>query len=75
MFMRQFLTKNRKAEADGSTLPGRDSVRQPENTLTDTLGVAEASSSTTNYSKRPSAVFLTPILICVNFVSLLSDLL
>ena len=37
-----------------NTLPGRDSVLQPEYSLTDTLGVAEASQvSTPNYSKHP----------------------
>ena len=79
MSLRRFLTKNRKAEVNRSslendrpptstytsnvtttpshTLPGRDSVRQPEYSLTDTLGhgVAEASQvATPDYSKRPS---------------------
>ena len=37
-----------------NTLPGRGSVRQPEYSPSDTLGVAEASQvATPNYSKRP----------------------
>ena len=35
------------------TLPGRDFVRQPEYSLTDTIGVP-ASQATTDYSKRTS---------------------
>ena len=72
MSLRRFLPTTRNAEADRTlaptytsnvmtppshTLPGRDSVRQPDETLgksshTDTLGVAEKSRVTTpNYSK------------------------
>ena len=57
------------------TLPGRDSVRPSESSHSGTLGVAETSQiSTPNYSKRPSGKFKFSLLICVNFVSVLSDL-
>ena len=83
------LPTNRSAEADRSslendrapiytsnvttvpahTLTGRDSVR-PDESPTNTLIVADL-----NYSKRPSGKSkFSPILIGVNFVSILSDL-
>ena len=73
MFLRRYLSTNRKAEADQSSLgkdgtstayksnvttapynlSGRDSVRQPGSSITDTLGVAEKSKvESTNYSKH-----------------------
>ena len=61
-------------------LSGRDSVMVPDETrssLTDILGVAETSEvATPRYSKRPSGNFkFSPsLLICMNFVSILSDL-
>ena len=59
------------------TLSGRDSVNnETKSTLTDTLGVAETSEvATPKYSKCQSGKFkFSPLLICVNFVSLLPDL-
>ena len=58
-------------------LPGRDCVSPPEySPTTDTLGVADASQvATQNYSKRPSEIqVLPPVLICLNFVSILQDI-
>ena len=90
MALRRFPPTTRRADADRTlaptytsnvmtppyhTLPGRDSVRQPDETtgkssLTDALGVGEKSSVTTpNYSKHLSG--LPPILICVNLASIL----
>ena len=81
MFLLQFLPTNRNAEADQTTYTSNVSLapthtfagRDPDETessLTDALGIAE------NYrSKRPSSKFkFSPILICVNFVSILPDL-
>ena len=77
---------NRNSEADSynsnvTTVPthnlsGSDSVRQPEYySLTDILGVAGASKGATpNYSKRPSGNKFPPLLIYVNFISILPHL-
>ena len=60
--------------APSQTLSGRGSVWQPESPFTDTIGTAEnIKVATPDYSKRPSVSSL-PILICVTFVSILSDL-
>ena len=68
MSQRRFLSTNQPTH----TLPGRDSVRSPESSLTRPLGVAETSEiSTPNYSKHPSGKFKFSLLICVKFVSLL----
>ena len=61
------------------TLPGSDSVRLPDETEshTDTPGLAETSQVATpnsSYSKRSSGNHFPPLLIYVNFVSLLPDL-
>ena len=66
------------------SLPGRDSVRQPNKTESslnkETLGVAEksevaAQAPSANYSKRPSGRFrFSPHLICVNSISILPDI-
>jgi hypothetical protein len=51
------------------TLPGSDTVRPPEKTKS-SLKLADP-----NYSKRPSEKSKdSPLLICVNFVSILPDL-
>ena len=59
------------------TLSGRD-PDETESSLTDTFKVAETSEVATpkyRYSKRPFGKFkFSPILICVNFVSILPDL-
>ena len=63
--------------AQTHTLPGRDfvSLSPPESSLTRTLGAAETFAITTpNYSKRPYGKFNFPLLICVNFDSILPDL-
>ena len=74
MAQRRFLSTNQKPEAT-HTLPGRDSVRPPETSLTRTLSVAETSEmATPSYSKRPFGKIKFPLLICVNFVSILQDL-
>ena len=60
--------------APSQTLSGRGSAWQPESSFTDTIGTAENFKvATLNHSKRPSVSSL-PILICVTFVSILSDL-
>ena len=81
-----FPTTNRNSQADPynsnvTTVPthnlsGSDSVRQPEYySLTDILGVAGASKGATpNYSKRPSGNKFPPLLIYVNFISILPHL-
>ena len=60
------------------SLSGRDSVGKPDKTkslLMDTIGIAEKSKvATPDYSKRMSESHSPPILICVNFISILSDL-
>ena len=87
MSLRQGLPTNRNAEADRTTytsnvtttpthnLSGRD-PNETRSSLTDTLDIAEASEvTTTKYSKRSSGKFkFSPILICMNFVSILPDL-
>ena len=70
--------------APAHSLPGRDSVRQSNETESSldekTLGVAEKPEVATqapsaNYSKRPSCRFsFFPRLICVKFISILRDL-
>ena len=86
MTERRVLPTNRNAEADRTTntsnvtttpthtLTGRD----PESSLTDIFNIAETSEVATpkyRYSKRPFGKFkFSPILICVNFVSILPDL-
>ena len=51
MSQRRFLSTNQPTH----TLPGRDSLRSPESSLTRPLGVGETSEiSTPNYSKRLS---------------------
>ena len=71
-------TYSNVTRAPSHTLAGRDSETPPDRTessLTDTIGVTEKSKvATTNYSKRPSVSPPTPILIRMNFVSILSDL-
>ena len=59
MSLPRFPPTNCTVEADqvssAHELSGRDSARQPENSPTDTLGVAGVSQvATPNYSKRPS---------------------
>ena len=57
------------------TLSGRD-PDETESSLTDTLAVAETLEvATSKYSKRLSGKFkFFPVLICVNFVSILPDI-
>ena len=76
MSLQRYLSTNREAEADQSSLEndrtpasthasnvttapynlsGRDSVKQPESSLTNTIGIAEKSKvAITNYSKHLS---------------------
>ena len=83
MSLRQMFspsTSNRKAKAHTSNvttapthnLPGSDSARLPDETessLSDTLGNENSS-----YSTHPSGNFkVYPLLICVNFYSILPD--
>ena len=81
MSLPQFPPTNCTVEADqvssAHKLSGSDSTRQPENSPTDTLGVAGVSQvATSNYSKRPSGNKFSPqfSFFYVNFVSLLPDL-
>ena len=80
------ISTNRNAEADRTntsnvtmapthTLSGRD-PNETEFSLEDTLGVAETSKlAPSKYSKRASGKFkFSPILICVNIVSILPNL-
>ena len=58
--------------APSHILPGRASVWH---SLTNTLGVEESQIATTDYSKRMSVSHSNSHCICVNFISILSDLL
>ena len=73
-------TSNVTTAGHPHTLSGHDSIRLPdksESSLTDTLALAETSEvATPTYSKRPSDKFkfYPPLLICMNFVSILPGL-